>query len=610
MTRLLSAVAVLLVVIATPPIHAGQTSVAREPGILVPPAGDVPIPSVKVAAEKLTALDRDQGQCARRDRRPAAQRSRSSARCALRPDRRHAVTLTSPASSRSPRSIPGATSWRIMGRDESILAASQVLNVDAGQAVSPSSSCRSEFRRLWGRLGAVARRDAGAGVLRAAASGVRPRAPRHGSHCSPSVARDERAEFSTQPRTAAASGWVDDARARQAARDPMYTAANDVHILDRLAVVYRYRRIAVTVFVLTTAAMMIQGYSNVQMYQAQAQILIEDERSTAVPGISTTDNTYYEDPEPYYKTQYRILKGRDLTRRVVKKLNLENVPEFNGTAEPPPTPVHDAAATRSSGSIELVTPRRPRRAEPPKIDETPDESALVSAFIGRVDVDAGRRQPARRRHVHRARSEVRGRSRSTRWSTSTSSRTSQSSSRARRTCSTGSSKEVAQAAEEGRRTASAALADYRDKQNAMSLDDKQNIVLSRLNKLNDDVMTARTTRRRRRRRSTTRSRRSPPARRPTRIPAIAQNPHGADRQEPARRAAARARRSCSERYGEKHPELRQGQRADLPGSAAAARPRSRPARVQSIKNDYETRRARRADAVAEPRSGARPTRRT
>ena len=35
------------------------------------------------------------------------------------------------------------------------------------------------------------------------------------------------------------------------------------------------------------------------------------------------------------------------------------------------------------------------------------------------------------------------------------------------------------------------LAEYRDRQNAMSLDDKQNIVLTRLNKLNDDLLLAR-----------------------------------------------------------------------------------------------------------------------
>ena len=68
------------------------------------------------------------------------------------------------------------------------------------------------------------------------------------------------------------------------APDLMYNAANDdIHILDRLAVVYRYRRIALTVFVLASAAMMIQGYSNIQVYQAQGRLLIESERSTALP---------------------------------------------------------------------------------------------------------------------------------------------------------------------------------------------------------------------------------------------------------------------------------------------------------------------------------------
>ncbi|HMF98113.1 MAG TPA: hypothetical protein VKE96_27620, partial [Vicinamibacterales bacterium] len=111
---------------------------------------------------------------------------------------------------------------------------------------------------------------------------------------------------------------------------PQYTPDPDVHLLDRLAVLYRYRRICVTTFVLVTAALTIQGYSTTQLYQAQARLLIEDERSTAVPGLQNDQNTYYEDPEPYYQTQYKILKGRDLTRRVVRKLHLENNLEFNG----------------------------------------------------------------------------------------------------------------------------------------------------------------------------------------------------------------------------------------------------------------------------------------
>ena len=72
---------------------------------------------------------------------------------------------------------------------------------------------------------------------------------------------------------------------------------------------------------LTSAAMMIQGYTTIQYYRAQGQLLIENERTTAVPGLAAGGNVeqFYEDPEPYFQTQYKILKGRDLTRRVVKR---------------------------------------------------------------------------------------------------------------------------------------------------------------------------------------------------------------------------------------------------------------------------------------------------
>jgi uncharacterized protein involved in exopolysaccharide biosynthesis len=90
------------------------------------------------------------------------------------------------------------------------------------------------------------------------------------------------------------------------AHPPTFTPDSDTHLLDRIAVLYRYRNVALAVFVLASAAMMIQGYTTLQLFQAQAQIMIEDERATAVPGLNGSDTVYYEDPEPYYNTQYRI----------------------------------------------------------------------------------------------------------------------------------------------------------------------------------------------------------------------------------------------------------------------------------------------------------------
>src|SRR5258708_3456280 len=74
-----------------------------------------------------------------------------------------------------------------------------------------------------------------------------------------------------------------------------FSSESDVHLLDRLAVLYRYRRLCVTVFVLATAAMIIQGYTNVQVYLAQGRLQIDDERSTMVPGLQNDQNAYYED---------------------------------------------------------------------------------------------------------------------------------------------------------------------------------------------------------------------------------------------------------------------------------------------------------------------------
>jgi capsular exopolysaccharide synthesis family protein len=258
----------------------------------------------------------------------------------------------------------------------------------------------------------------------------------------------------------------------------------DVHLLDRIAVIYRYRRIAISVFVLTTAAMMIQGYSSMQYFRAQGRLLIENERTTAIPGLGGNEE-FYEDPEPYYQTQYKILKGRDLTRRVVTKIDLAKVPEFNGTLAPPATPLSLVLNLRKR-VLALLWRQKPAAPETPKAEvaaAAPDESAMVSGFVSRVSIDPVRGSRLvdisfdsidpnfAAKAANALMDEYVDQNLQVKLQTS-------------ENMLSWLAKELANQqtkVEESER----ALAEYRDKQNALSLDDKQNIVLSRLNQLND-----------------------------------------------------------------------------------------------------------------------------
>src|SRR5688572_242291 len=108
-----------------------------------------------------------------------------------------------------------------------------------------------------------------------------------------------------------------------------YQGPQSLHLFDRFAVVVKYYKAVAVVAVLVIAGMLYHTYTVVPMYRAQARLHIEEEHTAQ----SDFKEPYlaYQDPEPYYQTQYRILQGRDLARRAVRRLKLETVPEFNGT---------------------------------------------------------------------------------------------------------------------------------------------------------------------------------------------------------------------------------------------------------------------------------------
>ena len=187
-------------------------------------------------------------------------------------------------------------------------------------------------------------------------------------------------------------------------RPPVSTGSgDDVHLLDRVTALYRHRRLVVSVFGVVVALMMLQSYATIPMYRATARLLIDDERLVMVAGMDSNDPVFWADPEPYYETQYRILQSPGLARYTVQQIDLSTVPEFTGEA---PTQFGPLEAIRSARTTVVGWARtvptsvlgfiRPEMVEPPtaQIDGDEDEmlalsaaeSARVENFVGRVTV--------------------------------------------------------------------------------------------------------------------------------------------------------------------------------------------------------------------------------
>ncbi|MGH9147703.1 MAG: GumC family protein [Vicinamibacterales bacterium] len=336
-------------------------------------------------------------------------------------------------------------------------------------------------------------------------------------------------------------------------RPTIPTVDHDVHVLDRLTVLFKYRYVALSILVLVILGSLLRTYTTTPLYRAQARLLIEieDERTAAMVGtINTGSNEYIQDPEPYYNTQYRILTGRELGRRVGHRLNLATVPEFNGGG---PTPT---ALSRTIAHLrqQVETPVRALlgRAQPPQGSAPPAEPALVGEFLSRVSVEPV--QNSRLVDVGFISSDP---------------------AFAVRAVNTHAEEYVAQNFEQRRHNmakslewltqelgkqqqkvegSERALAQYREDQNALSLEDRQNIVVSRLNQLNDAVTRAKTNRVQKESLYNQIKTLGPNAS-PETIPSILQNAYI---QSMKTRVAdlQRERAVLMERYGEKYPAVK------------------------------------------------------
>lgn len=176
---------------------------------------------------------------------------------------------------------------------------------------------------------------------------------------------------------------------------PLAGGEGEMHLLDRLSVVYRYRRLVVSIIVLILVGGIVQTFTTPQRFRAVAVVEIMEERPLSSSLRDIQQQFTVQDPEVYMETQQNILRSRDLARVVVKKLDLQNHGEFRPGADEPSGLRAAFASVRARITRPLrqlfqqeqaPSPQTAANAPRAGASESPEEAALVSAFLARLDV--------------------------------------------------------------------------------------------------------------------------------------------------------------------------------------------------------------------------------
>jgi polysaccharide biosynthesis transport protein len=358
------------------------------------------------------------------------------------------------------------------------------------------------------------------------------------------------------------------------------------HPLDRLAALYRHRKLAAAALTVVVTFMMVQTYSTVPLYRASSQVLIQDERTTAVGNLNANDPMFWQESDQYYNTQYSILRSRGLAKRVVRRLNLQAHPLFNGSAPASRGPLSLIREARHavSSAIRGLFIRKPAvPVEREATDESAAESALISQFLGGLQI-----VPEKSTRLVSIVYTAPSAEFAAQAANTIADEYAQQNLDLRLEA---INKNLTWLGEEVRRqevkvtAAEAAMTQYRESQNALSLEDRQNIVVARLNTLNETVTRARTARLQKEALYKQIKGVDPASGGAEAFPAIANNPAVVEaRDRLAQLVADRAR--LSSRYQAGHPEM--AKLHDQIANAQAALAAQRASVIDAARNEYES----------------------
>lgn len=115
---------------------------------------------------------------------------------------------------------------------------------------------------------------------------------------------------------------------------------------DYVRILVKRRWVALATFIGIVGAVALYNFTAIPIYTAAVQILIE-RQTTRVLDQQASPGIYDYSNEEFYQTQYKLLEGRALARKVADKLKLQNNPYFAGIFEDLPPNADEALRQRA-----------------------------------------------------------------------------------------------------------------------------------------------------------------------------------------------------------------------------------------------------------------------
>jgi polysaccharide biosynthesis transport protein len=146
------------------------------------------------------------------------------------------------------------------------------------------------------------------------------------------------------------------------------------HLLDYLRVLHKRRWTAATVFLVVMGSTLLYVFTATPIYETRTRLLIESDNPNVVSFKEVIDEQGTK--ADYYQTQYNILQSRALARKTLDGLNLWQSPHFGG---PPERPGIVARLFGRTASTSGTAPKDPA-------GETLEQSHAIDRFLSNLTV--------------------------------------------------------------------------------------------------------------------------------------------------------------------------------------------------------------------------------